>query len=94
MLEILFTGVLSVVESTIKRFYVQNVDTWKSLLSKSGFSDRKLEVTVVERGIILPARKKELGYAGGVCDKDFNFVAGYTRSNPEKTTGCGWIHTD
>lgn len=65
-----------------KRLYVQNVEEWISELSKNRFSDKELEVKVIERGIFLPARESEVGYEGGVCDNDFNFVAGYTRRVP------------
>lgn len=66
----------------------------KQRLTKNRFSNRKLEVKVIERGIILPPRKKEVGFAGGVCDNDFNFVAGYTRKDPTNGTGGSWLHTD
>ena len=62
-----------------KRLYVQNVDAWQRELSKKRFSDRKLEVKVIEQGIVLPARPANGAYEGGVCDKDFNFVAGVYR---------------
>ena len=66
-------------EDSTKRLYVENVDAWKNQLSKKRFQDRKLEVKVVEQGIVLPARRlpvPALEYEGGVCDKDFNFIAG------------------
>ena len=67
-------------EDSIKRLYVQNVDAWEKKLATGRFSDRELGIKVVEHAIILPGRKaEEVGYAGGVCDNDFNFVAGYTR---------------
>ena len=73
-----------------KRLYVQNVDAWEKNLSRKRFSDRKLEVKVIERGIVLPARPAKGEYEGGVCDKDFNFVAGFARTQPpKKTTGFG-----
>ena len=59
-------------EDSIKRLYVEKFDEWNLLLNKKRFSDRKLNVKVVNEGIVLPARKVKLGYAGGVCDKDFN----------------------
>ena len=65
-----------------KRFYVQNVDAWKKCLDlgRKKFLDRKLEVKVVERGIILPARPIDKGaFEGGVCDSEFNFVTGFSR---------------
>ena len=70
-----------------KRLYVQNVDSWKKVISAKGFSDRKLEVKVIERGIILPSRplsSTRFSYEGGVCDNDFNFVAGFSRKSPDE----------
>ena len=72
-----------------KRLYVQNVDQWNRKLNKERFSDRKLDVKIINHGIVLPARKMEVGYAGGVCDNNFNFVAGYTRKDPAKGVGGG-----
>ena len=74
-------------EDLTKRLYVKNVDEWKAELSKKRFSDRELEVKVVERGIILPPRRIDGKYKGGVCDSDFNFVAGYTMKDPLKDDG-------
>ncbi|WP_298068764.1 glycosyltransferase family 61 protein [uncultured Mailhella sp.] len=60
------------------RLFVYDEEKWKTLLNK----DYELEaptVTEVDNGIVLPLRKyKDYGYvfAGGVCDKKFNFVAG------------------
>ena len=74
-------------EDSTKRLYVKDVKEWKKRLSVKRFSDRKLEVKVIERGIILPARKLEndKGYEGGVCDENFNFVAGFSRSDGIKS---------
>ena len=71
-------------QDSIKRLYVQNVDDWEKRLSaeKGKFSDKKLDIKIVENAIVLPARNIGAGYAGGVCDNDFNFVAGYTRRVP------------
>ena len=71
-----------------KRFYVQNVDAWENNLSRKRFFGRKLEVKVIERGIILPARKVDGIWQGGVCDSDFNFVAGFSRR--ENNAGGGF----
>ena len=73
---------------------MQNVEVWEKILSSGKFSDRELDVRIVERGIVLPARKKEgkSGYEGGVCDEDFNFVAGFHRfSNPKINA---WINVN
>ena len=69
-----------------KRLYVQNPDEWQSELSKKRFFDDELEVKVIERGIVLPARKVNGVWEGGVCDNDFNFMAGYCR----RKGGGGW----
>ena len=74
-----------------KRLYVENVGEWNRNLAKKRFSDRKLKVKVVERGIVLPARQKEIGYAGGVCDNDFNFVAGYVRAETAQNSSGGIV---
>lgn len=71
-------------------FYVQNVEAVKKKLLRKRFSDRKLEVKVIEQGMVLPARIIDGVWKGGVCDKDFNFIAGNIRTEPpKKTTGGG-----
>jgi len=67
-----------------KKFYVENPADWKRTLSQKKFSDRKIGIKVVKRGIILPAHPPEndLMWKGGVCDSDFNFIAGFTRLDP------------
>ena len=67
-----------------KRLYVGNVEVWESDLSKKRFSDAVPDVKIVERGIILPARRIDNVYRGGVCDDDFNFVAGYSQKANNK----------
>lgn len=62
-----------------KGLYVQNVDDWKKDFVKR-FSDTELKVNIVERGIILPARKIGGTWKGGVCDSDLNFVSGFSRT--------------
>jgi len=69
-------------EDLPNKFYVQNATDWKANLSKKRFSDRVLGVKVIERGIILPARKIGDAYRGGVCTDNLNFVAGFTRLDP------------
>ncbi|MBR4904987.1 MAG: DUF563 domain-containing protein [Selenomonadaceae bacterium] len=72
-------------EDLTKRFYVENPKEWEKILSKKIFMDKKLEVKVIEHGIVLPARDLKNGkfeYTGGVCDNDFNFVAGFSRKSP------------
>jgi len=63
-----------------RRFYFNNREDWEPTANKKHFSDRQLKVEVVENGIVLPARLKGEEWEGAVCDKDFNFVAGYSRT--------------
>jgi len=83
-------------ENLSKRFYVENVTEWENCLKKKVFLDRKLEAKVIENGIILPARLLPSPnpleeYAGGVCDNDFNFIAGFSRMDPhEEQLGGGY----
>lgn len=70
--------------------YVQNVKAVKKKFLRKRLSDRTLEVKVIENGMVLPARIIDGMWKGGVCDKDFNFVAGNIRTEPpKKTTGGG-----
>ena len=73
-------------EDLSKKLYVSNIGGWKDKLSKKRLSNRKLEVKVIDRGIILPARYVSGTREGGVCDSEFNFVAGYFRTEPPKKT--------
>ena len=64
-----------------RRLYVANVGKWKEFLNRKRASDAELEIKIIEHGIILPTRKdKDNVRRGGVCDSDFNFVAGYKRN--------------
>ena len=69
-----------------KKFYVRSADDWQKTLGNGKFSDRELKVEVVERGIVLPAQKipDTFTYKGGVCNSDFNFIAGFSRKSPDK----------
>lgn len=69
------------------KFYLQNPDDWKYFFSKKRFSERKLAVKVVEHGIVLPARQIPRGWAGGVCDNDFNFIAGFSKNMNDMARG-------
>ena len=76
----------------LKNFYVQNLEGWQKTLSSKKLLDKELEVKVVERGIVLPVRKIDGVWKGGVCDNDFNFVAGFSRIKPtEKYFGRGGL---
>lgn len=68
--------------------YVKDRQAWEDLLSRKRFSDKVPEVKVIKRGIVLPARKHDDVWEGGVCDKNFKFVAGYSRL--ENLSGGGF----
>ena len=66
-------------------------------MRKSYFSNRKLNVREVERGIFLPTenkynvdeygnRMKIYSVYGGICDEDFNFIAGHQLLIPTNTS--------
>lgn len=46
-------------------------------MRKSYFSDRRLNVREVEKGIFLPRRFSHGRVSGGVCDENFNFITGH-----------------
>jgi len=82
------------VEDLSKRLYVENVEEWQNELLKRRFFDRTPEVKIIERGIILPARSIGGTWKGGVCDGDFNFIAGFTREDPiSRRTWRRWAFT-
>ncbi|MBR1581308.1 MAG: glycosyltransferase family 61 protein [Selenomonadaceae bacterium] len=74
-----------------RRLYVPNFEHWKSLCDKNYYSKRLPSVQTLADGIILPAKMKpikdEHRYKGGVCDRDFKFVAGYSNIAPGKLNG-------
>lgn len=56
-------------------------DIWRGIYRKSYYSNKKLRVKEVENGIFLPVKRFEKSqsdnkYYGGVCDENFNFIAG------------------
>ena len=53
------------------------------ILKKSYFSNRKLSVREVERGIFLPNRRIKGKTCGGVCNEKFNFIAGHQDLLPD-----------
>ena len=70
-----------------KRFYFKSREVYERKVLTSHLVDKKLEVNVIKKGIVLPAHiidanDKEKGFNGGVCDENFNFVAGYSRTDP------------
>ena len=73
-----------------KRLYVGNYDQWAELVNKKFLSERKLNVTEIDNGVILPAKwVEEPVYKGGVFDSNMNFVAGFFRRNPPKNSLFG-----
>ncbi|MBR1729793.1 MAG: glycosyltransferase family 61 protein [Selenomonadaceae bacterium] len=69
---------------------MSNYDQWSDLVNKKFLSERKLNVQIIENGIILPA--KDLGravYGGGVFSKEGEFIAGFFRKKPPKNTVFG-----
>lgn len=53
-------------------------------MKRSYFSDRELSVREVENGIVLPKRVDGGKAYGGVCDENFNFIAGHQLFNEEQ----------
>lgn len=51
---------------------------WRDTFRKSYFSNRKLNTTEVENGIIEPLKIINGVGHGGVCDSNFNFIAGHS----------------
>ena len=82
-------------EDLSKKLYVQDVAAWEKGFSRKRFCDDKIKVQVIERGIVLPARHIDEEWKGGVCDNDFNFIAGYTRTyangSAQRTTRGGVV---
>ncbi|MGP9547034.1 glycosyltransferase family 61 protein [Psychrobacter sp. AOP7-D1-21] len=67
-----------------KKLYAVNLPKFEKQVSKSYINNRKLQHKVIEKGVVLPLRNTGMPavsaiYEGGVCDSDFNFVAGYKR---------------
>jgi len=74
-----------------RRFYFNRREDWEPAAKKKYFSDRQLKVEVVENGIVLPAKTIDGERRGGVCDENFNFVAGYTRENHSPNFWCNLL---
>ena len=70
-------------EELKQRLYVNNYEQWTKLANRKFLSERKLNVTEIDNGIILPAKfVGESVSKGGVFDSNMNFVAGFFRNNP------------
>ena len=65
-------------------FYVRNAPLYAVYYNKTYLNNKQLDVTIIEKGIVLPLRlDNESGiwgnYKGGVVDENYNFVAGIER---------------
>ena len=77
-------------EELQKRLFVNNYKQWANLANKHFLSDRKLKVTELKNGILLPPEEEENSmYRGGVFDNDMKFVAGFFRNNPPNKGSLG-----
>ncbi|SEM99324.1 Protein of unknown function [Pseudomonas sp. ok272] len=67
----------------MKKFFCKNPSKFEKELNAIVETKDTLKVSSLENGIILPLRlttlSKKNTYEGGVCDGEFNFVAGYFR---------------
>ena len=62
-----------------KRLYVREQEGWARESTKKYLSERSLQATTIENGILLPPDNWEPQtgeFQGGVCDKEGTFVAG------------------
>lgn len=60
----------------MRRLYVKSDSKWNSLSQVNYVSNESLNVQTVDNGIILPIKKINGVYRGGVCDSDLHFKAG------------------
>lgn len=72
-----------------KKLYGINLPKFEKQANTSYLKTEKLGCTTVDDGIILPLRKIDTPalnaiYEGGVCDSDFNFIAGHIRNDNGK----------
>ena len=64
----------------MKRLYVDKNSSWNSIQGINYIENFNPNVEEINNGIILPIRKINGNYCGGVCDSDFNFYAGRSDS--------------
>lgn len=80
-------------EDLSNHFYFEHREDYEPLALKKYFVDKSSKVDVVENGIVLPARQTQIEgrqtWEGGVCDKDFNFVAGFSSDSPSVIKRAG-----
>ncbi len=62
-----------------KRLYIPDryKDKWYSVFEKKYLSERKLNITELKNGVVLPIITINGVNCGGVCDEKYNFVAGH-----------------
>lgn len=83
------------------KFYTEYAEKWEKALATSGILEKELEAPEYENAILLPLRKRKdspaaapNGYhEGGVCDKDYNFLAGLERKYPRAEANFGCIQS-
>lgn len=65
-----------------KRIWISQKNEWQSLENTDFLNTQKLEIKEIKDGVILPPRQVDSArdfYAGGVCDKNGKFMAGFSR---------------
>lgn len=68
-----------------KHLYVEKTIEWEEIYKRNYCMAEDAKVQIIKNGIILPARKEKVpgmidyATAGGVCDENFQFIAGWTR---------------
>ncbi|WP_300379894.1 glycosyltransferase 61 family protein, partial [Clostridium sp.] len=72
-----------------RKLYGINLPKFEKQANTSYLKKEKLSCIAVDNGIILPLRKIDTPalnaiYEGGVCDNDFNFIAGHKRRDNNK----------
>ncbi len=62
-----------------RRLYIPDryKDKWYNAFNKKYLSDRKLNVSELDNGVILPLKSINGADRGGVCDEKYNFIAGH-----------------
>lgn len=66
-------------------------EIWESAYGRSYFSNEKLGVKELENGILLPNKAIGDRVYGGVCDENFNLIAGHLTQNEEPGTRVRYI---
>lgn len=65
--------------------YVQNEKQWRARCEHDFLINEEATVQKIDRGVILPLKRitttDRIFYKGGVCDKNFSFVAGLARDH-------------